>query len=87
MKPFSPFQRQQYHKVRCAIQMRTADRSGRITVSDVVIAFREAGYTRSLRYTRAVLAGEKISRPALREVRAVVREIRRRREHAWPHGL
>ena len=67
--------------------MRATPRSGRIALAEVAGALRLAGYTRSHRYLRAVLSGEKRSRPALREISAAVRAIRARREAELPDWL
>ena len=89
MRPLTPLEQQRYHKVRHAVRARTraTDRSGRITVSDIVDTLHAAGYERSHRYVRAVLAGEKISRPALREISAAIRRVRQRREAHLPEWL
>ena len=57
--------------------MCATDFSGRITYAALSAALRSAGYDRSPRYVRAVLNGEKRSRPALREISAAVDAIRR----------
>lgn len=89
MKPMLPHERQRYHNIRRAIRsrMRATDRSGRITVDDVAAALRAAGYARSPRYVRAVLSGEKVSRPALREISAAIGSIRERMERGIPDWL
>ena len=85
----NPAERQRYHKVRRCVRARTraTDRSGRITVDAIAGALRAAGYDRSPRYVRAVLSGEKVSRPALREISAAIRTLRQRNEEHLPHWL
>ena len=67
--------------------MRATDRSGRITTQEVSKALCQTGYPRSPRYVRAVLAGEKVSRPALREISAAVRTLPAMRENDLPAWL
>jgi len=88
-KPFSPAARRRYDAVRLGIRsrMRATDRSGRITLAELAAALRAAGSERSERYLRAVLSGEKVSRPALRELSAAVRAVRARRERGVPEWL
>ena len=88
-KPFTPGDRGKYDAVRHQIraQMRATDRSGRITVEAVAGALQSAGYDRSPRYVRAVLSGEKTSRPALREISAAVRAVRTHTEADLPDWL
>ena len=88
-KPFSPGDRARYDTVRRQVRhrMRATARSGRITLPQVVAALREAGYRRSPRYVRAVLAGEKTSRPALREISAAIEALRAEAERELPDWL
>ena len=88
-RPLSPAETQRYAAVRHAIKarMRATPRSGRIRLADVVEALRAAGYERSPRYVRAVLNGEKRSRPALREISAAVDAVRARMESDLPDWL
>ena len=88
-KPWTPAEIRRYESARHAVntRMRATPRSRRITLADVVDALRGAGYARSERYVRAVLGGEKRSRPALREISAAVRACRTRREAGLPEWL
>lgn len=88
-KPFTPVDSRKYDAVSHDIRhrMRATDRSGRVTVEAVSNALRAAGYSRSPRYVRAVLSGEKTSRPALREISAAVRAIRDHAESDLPDWL
>ena len=88
-KPLSPAEARRYVAVRYAIKarMRATPRSGRVTLAGVVDALQAAGYDRSPRYVRAVLNGEKRSRPALREISAAVDAVRERMERGLPDWL
>ena len=88
-KQFTPAEVRRYEAVRYAIRarMRATPRSGRVTLADASDALERAGRARSHRYLRAVLSGEKRSRPALRELSAAVRAIRERREADLPSWL
>lgn len=87
--PWTPAEVRRYGTVRHSVRarMRATVRSGRLTQADVVRALRAAGYDRSPRYVRAVLDGEKRSRPALREISAAVRALRRAAETDLPDWL
>ncbi|NNF57802.1 MAG: hypothetical protein HKN04_06130 [Rhodothermaceae bacterium] len=67
--------------------MRATDRLSRITQPHLAAVLNQAGYARSHRYIRSVLAGETISRPALREISAAVQAIRARQEADVPAWL
>jgi hypothetical protein len=86
---FTPSEVRRYDAVRFDIKarMRATDRSTRITLTDIVGALGAAGYDRSPRYVRAVLNGEKRSRPALREISAAVDAVRRNMERGLPDWL
>ena len=88
-RPFTPAEIRRYEIARHTVKhrMRATPRSRRITQSDVVRALRAAGYDRSPRYVRAVLSGEKRSRPALREISAAVRALRGTAEADVPDWL
>ena len=88
-KAFTSGDHARYHRVRAQIRarMRATDRSERITLPEVVDALRSAGFARSHRYVRAVLSGEKTSRPALREISAAVDALRKRKEAYLPDWL
>ena len=88
-RPFTPAEIRRYEAVRLTLRqrMRATDRSGRVTRAAVVRALRAAGYDRSDRYVRAVLSGEKRSRPALREISAAVRTLRADAEAGLPDWL
>ena len=77
-------QTHRYHAVRHSIRarMRSDGLTGRITRAEVVRTLQASGFDRSDRYVRAVLSGEKTSRPALREIAAAVRRVRERRREA-----
>ncbi|MEL6617066.1 MAG: hypothetical protein AAFQ43_15090 [Bacteroidota bacterium] len=62
-------------------------RRARVTFPEVAAALNAAGYARSHRYLRAVLSGEKRSRPALREISAAVDAVHRQRRVGLPDGL
>lgn len=83
-KPLNPAECRRYRAALVSVRarMRSDGLTGRITQADVVDALRRSGYDRSPRYVRAVMAGEKRSRPALREISAAVRRIRTRRREA-----
>ena len=67
--------------------MRATALSGRIPVAAVSEALAVRGVVRSGRYLRAVLSGEKRSRPALREVSAAVRALRGEADAELPDWL
>ena len=85
-KPLSPSERREYNRVRFDVRSRMGptNRSGRILLADLVHALQAGG---SPRYVRAVLSGEKVSRPALREIRAALRALRQHRARAGPDWL
>ncbi|OZC02751.1 hypothetical protein [Rubricoccus marinus] len=88
-RPFNRGEIARYDAVRHRIQhdMRASGDDARITLRDLVLALSAAGYDRSHRDLRAVLSGEKRSRPALRECSAAVAAIRRQRRSALPSWL
>ncbi|MEO0558989.1 MAG: hypothetical protein AAF170_12475 [Bacteroidota bacterium] len=67
--------------------MQATDRSGRTTYIRLAEALEKAGFARSSHDLRAVLNGEKRSRPVLREISATIDAIRQLEEQHLPDGL
>ena len=88
-RPLNPREAARYDEVRHQIKgrMRASGVDRRVTLPEIVGALQRAGYARSHRVLRAVLSGEKRSRPALREISAAIDAVRRQRRAERPDWL
>lgn len=77
-------ERDRYHGVRLGVRASTRSDglTGTVTRADIAAALAAVGRPRSERYVSSVLDGERVSRPALRDIAAAIPAVRTARRAA-----